>query len=129
MPLGCDDSHTHRVVGRWHLPIEIQRVAPKTVHMRGEVGTQVCQYRWIKHQAFLRELMQNPRLCVHVVKDHAVRDQVVVLDPLPLLRAIIRRDDAISAEEQPLDKAIEGLAFVGRRLNGLAQLGIAQILE
>jgi hypothetical protein len=73
--------------------------------------------------------MQNPRLGVHVVEDHAVRDQMVVLDPLPLLGAIIRRDDALTAKEQPLDKAIEGLTLVGRRLNGLAQLGIAQILE
>ena len=81
--------------------------------MRREVGTQVGQRLPINRLALLRELMQNPRLGVHVVKDHAVRDQMVVLDPLPLLRAIIRRDDAISAEEQPLDKAIEGLTFVG----------------
>ncbi len=89
----------------------------------------MCQDLRIKRLALLGELMQNPCLGMHVVEDHAVRDQVVVLDPLPLLRAIIRRDDALSAKEQPLDKAIEGLTFVGRRLDRLAQLGIAQILE
>jgi hypothetical protein len=89
--------------------------------MRREVGTQVGQHLPINRLAFLPQLMQNPRLGMHVVEDHAVRDQVVVLDPLPLLRAIIRRDDALSAKEQPLDKAIEGLTFVGRGLNGLTR--------
>jgi hypothetical protein len=65
MPLGCDDSQTHRVIRKWHLPIEIQRVAPNTVHMRREVGTQVGQHPLIQRLAVLRQLMQNPRLCVH----------------------------------------------------------------
>jgi hypothetical protein len=43
--------------------------------------------------ALLCQLMQNPRLGVHVVEDHAVCNQVIVLDPLALLRAMVRGDD------------------------------------
>jgi hypothetical protein len=73
--------------------------------------------------------MQNPRLRVHVVKDQAVDDAVVVFDAFPLFRTLIRGDDPLAAKKQPLDKAVEGCAFVRRGLNRLAQLGIAQIPE
>jgi hypothetical protein len=74
-----------------------------------------------------RQLMQNPRLRVHVVKDHAVRNQVVIFNTLPLFRTIIRGDDPFAAKEQPLNTAIEGFTFVRCRLNRLAKFYIAQI--
>jgi hypothetical protein len=68
----------------------------------------------------LSQLMQNPRLCVHIVKDDAVGNEVVVFDAFPLFRALMRGDDPLTAKEESLDQAIEGLAFVHRGLNRLA---------
>ena len=54
--------------------------------------------------------MENPGHCLHIVKDDAVCDQVVVFDEFPLLVAVIFSDGAITAERQPFRELIEVLA-------------------
>jgi hypothetical protein len=50
------------------------------------------------------------------VKDEAVGEQVVVFDDLALVGPIVLGDDA-TAECEPLNKVVEGLALVRRRLD------------
>jgi hypothetical protein len=46
--------------------------------------------------------MQNAAQREDIVEDDAVGDQVVVLDDLPLLIAVIGRDRSITSERYPL---------------------------
>ena len=62
---------------------------------------------------------------MHIVEDQTVRNQMIVFDPFPLLGPIVRGDNALLTEEEPLHKPIEGLTFIRRSLNRLSQLAIA----
>jgi hypothetical protein len=58
------------------------------------------------------------------VEDQTIGNEVVVFDGLPLLVAAVLGDDALAAEEGPLEEAIEGLALVGGSLDGRPQLRV-----
>ena len=73
--------------------------------------------------------MQNAAQREDVVEDDAVGDQVVILDDLALLIAVMGRDRAITAERDPLREPVEGLALVSCRLDQCAQLRAAQVLQ
>jgi tetratricopeptide (TPR) repeat protein len=44
---------------------------------------------------------------MHIVEDQTVRNQMIVFDPFPLLGPIVRGDNALLTEEEPLHKPIE----------------------
>jgi hypothetical protein len=69
--------------------------------------------------------VKNLRLGMHIVENQTVRNQVIVFDPFPLLGTIVRSDNTLLTEEEPLHKPIEGLTFIRRGLNRLPQLTIA----
>jgi hypothetical protein len=97
--------------------------------MRHEIGTQVCQHFLIEDIPLLRQLMKNPRLCMDIVKDHTIRDEVVVLDAFALCLPIVRGNHPLTPTEEPLHKAVEGLTFIGGGMNRLAELCIAEIAQ
>ncbi len=61
----------------------------------------------INQVPLLLQLLQFARHPLHVVQDHHIRDEVVVLDNLALLVTEVFRDRAVTAEHQPLRKIVE----------------------
>jgi hypothetical protein len=57
-----------------------------------EVRAEPREGRLIELVSLISELMQDPRLGLHVVEDQAVRHQMVVLDQLPLPVAVVAGD-------------------------------------
>ncbi len=96
--------------------MEVQRILPTTIHMRGEVRAQTGQDLFVHGMPFVRELMQDARLRMDIVEDHTIGDQVAILDPFPLDRPVVRSNQALTPKEDPTDEAIECLALVGRRM-------------
>src|SRR2546425_11790735 len=111
--------------------VEVQRILPTTIHMRGEVRAQMGQDLFVHGMPFVRELMQDARLRMDIVEDHTIGDQVAILDPFPLDRPVVRSNQALTPKEDPTDEAIECLALVGRgmkpprsKLRGIRRKGI-----
>ena len=67
--------------------------------MLRQVRAQPREGRLIELVPLLGKLPQDARLGLDVVEDQAVRDQVVVLDQLALLVAVVLGDQALAAEE------------------------------
>jgi hypothetical protein len=63
------------------------------------------------------------------MKDQAVGHKMVVLDPLALLVTAVFSDDSFTAEESPLQKAVQCLAFVGRALDKRTQFLVGNIAQ
>lgn len=61
------------------------------------------------------------------MQDDHVGHQLVVLHDLALLMQDVLGDDPFPAEEGPLDEAIELLALVCRRMDGIAHLDIVDV--
>ena len=97
--------------------------------MLSEVRAQVGQGFIREVVTLARELMEQPREGVHIVEDEAVGNQVIVLDELALLVAVILRDRGIPREGHPLDEVVECLALVGRHLDGPSQLRIGEVAQ
>lgn len=66
--------------------------------------------------AFFKRLDQSGQRA-QVMEDQAVGYQMVVLDGLALLVAAVLRDNALAAEESPLEEPIQRLAFIGGPLD------------
>jgi hypothetical protein len=71
--------------------------------------------------------MEHLRLRMDIVEDHAIGDEVAILDPFALERPVVGGNEALPPKEDPADEAIEGFTFVGSGLNRLAEVGITQI--
>ena len=84
--------------------------------MLRQVRAQPREGRLVELVPLVGELMQDARLGLHVVEDQAVRDQMVELDQLALPVAVVLGDQALAAEEEPLDEPVERLALVGSRV-------------
>ena len=122
-------GEVQRVVWRRHLPLKVEGIAPKAIHMRREVRTQAGQDLRLYDIAFLGELIQPLRLRMDIVKDHTIGDEMVVLDSCALEYPIVGGNEPLAPKEDPANEAIEGFAFVGRGLNRLAEVGITKILQ
>ena len=120
-------GEVQRVVWRRHLPLKVEGIAPKAIHMRREVRTQAGQNLRLYDIAFLGELMQHLRLRIDIVKDHTIGDEMAVLDPFALEYPIVGGNEPLAPKEDPADEAIEGFTFVGSRLDRLAEVGITEI--
>jgi hypothetical protein len=64
-----------------------------------------------------------------IVEDHAIGDEVAILDPFPLDAPIVGGNQAFTTKEYPAEEPIKGFAFVSGGVNGLAELGIAEIAQ
>jgi hypothetical protein len=64
-----------------------------------------------------------------VVENEQVRDEMVVLDHFPLFIPRVFRQQAASAEGDPLHKQVERLAFVRRRLNRPSEFNVQYTLK
>ena len=95
---------------------QVQRVLAESVDVLRQVWAQPREGRLIELVPLLGKLPQDARLGLHVMEYQAVRDQVVVLDQLALLVAVVLGDQALAAEEEPLGEPVERLALVGRGL-------------
>jgi hypothetical protein len=85
--------------------MEVQRILPKTIHMRGEVRAQSGQDLFVHGIPFGRELMQDARLRMHIVEDQAIGDEMAILDPFPLDRPVVRGNQALTPKEDPTNEA------------------------
>src|SRR5260370_10191047 len=63
------------------------------------------------------------------MKDQAVGHKMVVLDRLALLVTAVFNDDSFTAEESPLQKAVQCLALVGRALDKRTQFLVGNIAQ
>jgi transposase len=106
-------TRAEHVVRHWVLSVQVQRVLAEPVDVLRQVRAQPREGRLIELVPLLGKLPQDAGLGLDVVEDQAVRDQVVVLDQLALLVAVVLGDQALAAEEEPLDEPVERLALVG----------------
>jgi hypothetical protein len=95
--------------------------------MRREVRTETGQDFLLHGISFLGELMQDLCLRIDIVEDHTVGHKVAILNPFALERPVVGGNEPLAPKEDPADEAIEGLTFVGRGLNRLAEVGIPEI--
>jgi hypothetical protein len=120
-------GEAQRVVWRRHLPLKVEGIVPKAIHMRREIRTQASQDFLLHGIPFLSELMQHLRLRIDIVEDHTIGDEVTILDPFALERPVVRGNEPLAPKEDPADEAIEGFTFVGGRLDRLVEVGITEI--
>lgn len=89
--------------------------------MLGKVGADGGDGVFGNRFAALLQVSNEPCQRAEVMKDQAVGHKMVVLDRLALLVTAVFRDDSLAAEESPLQKAVQGLALVGRALDKRTQ--------
>ena len=89
---------------------------PEAVNVLGLIRTQTRQGSLVDLHPVGHERLQPFRHRHYIVKDEQVRDQMVVLDHFALFIARVFRQEAATAERDPLHEQVEHLAFVRRRL-------------
>ena len=87
------------VIRSRNITIEIERVSSEAIHMFSQIGTQPGQSFVFEAESLLRQLTQQPRQSLHIMKDQAIGYDVVVLDDLSLFVTIILRNHPVPAEE------------------------------
>jgi hypothetical protein len=99
-------------LGRFSIEIEgvISEAVDVLCEVRADGGDGVFGDRF----AALLQVLDEPGQRTEVMKDQAVGHKMVVLDRLALLVTAVFSDDSFTAEESPLQKAVQCLAFVGR---------------
>jgi hypothetical protein len=86
--------------------------------MEGKIRAEIGQYIVIQYVLILYVFVEDMGQGKHVVEDQTIGHQVVVLYQLPLFLPVVLRNGPLTAEEQPLGKPVERLAFVGGCLDG-----------
>ena len=71
--------------------------------------------------------MQDAGLCMDIVEDQTIGDEMAILDPFALEHPVVGSNQPLAPKEDPAKKAIKGLALVGGGLNGLSEVGITEI--
>ncbi len=89
-------------------------------HAQRKFAVRRDQHRYLELQKALDQTRQRAQL----MEDETVAHQVIVFDGLSLLIPAILRDDALAAEEGPLEEPVERLALVGGILDGRTQLRV-----
>jgi hypothetical protein len=95
------------------LPIQIQAILAESVYMSGQIRAETGQRIRVQPHSFLSHLVEGFGHRAHVIKDQTVGHQMIVLDQLPLLIAVVFGQQP-SAERHPLSEEIEILTLVQR---------------
>ena len=104
------------VVWLGRFSIEIEGVVSEAVDVLCEVRADGDDGVLGDRFAPLLQVPNEPDQRAEIMKDQAVDHKMVVLDRLALLVTTVFSDDSFTAEESPLQKAVQCLAFVGRAL-------------
>lgn len=97
--------------------------------MFGLIRAEARQYLFIDIVPLRDQGVKRARHCHHIVEDEEIGDKMVIVDHLALFVPRILGQQTSTAEGDPLEKQVEGLAFIGRGLNGPAQLNAGNIFE
>lgn len=111
------------------LAVEIERILPEANDMVANERAGASQGVCLDRMTFLNEFVEDAAHLGDVVENDTVSDEVVVLDAFTQLLSVIGFEPAVIAKGEPLNKAVEGLTFIGCGLNGRTQLNIIDVLH
>ena len=92
--------------------------------MLSEIGTHRRDVLTPHRIAFSLQLAQHTANIDHVLEDHCVGHQIILLDDLLLFLQIVLGNDALAAEEQLAGRSIVGLDLVGHLRDSFPHLRV-----
>ena len=121
--------HLLLIVNVDRFPEFIQEIGSEAVDIGFSVWSQAGGLFSGNHMPFLNEFVHDFALIMDVHEDQDVGDQMAILDDFSLFITGVRRNDALVAKGNELNKVVESFAHGGGVVDAPSEFGFAQVLE